>query len=756
MKLVTLSTSLLVTASAIEFLPGVAQAQTAAASSSDTALEEVVVTAQRRSEDLQRAAASVSVRNGDELLTQGKYALGQILEDVPGIQGGLSLTSPSGTPNSPAGTDSPAAGLTIRGIPSNVGVAGSVTSVATSAAIYVDGVYSGLGSGYDIGRVELLRGPQGTLYGRSATTGVVAIRTPNPDLQRVGAFAAVEAGDYALQHYTGAVNVPLINDRLALRISANRYSRDGYDSADGGALSNTDARLKLLYQPTDDISVLLGYALEDNNLHTGGVSLSLVSPNDTVANPSPISVGTNKASQAWAEFNWNFNDLTLTYLPAFRSWRSDATNIQSVPALHLESDEALTTPKDVFYTHELRLASAPRGRLTWQVGALYYQNRLNNTETTRDGASGALETSSATSKQAVAAGGFGEATYRFTDDWRLTGGLRYDYTKVQTSEIYTSNTNLCCGGPPGSPTYGLPENDVTVPLSGDEGTRRFYNMTYKARLEHDLAPHNLVYLLTTTGFSPGDVSLTTGSDGAPTTAIFKSETLTSYEIGTKNRFFGSRLQANGAVFYYRYSAYQLANVNVSSVPGEQSFLPLSAPARAGGAEAEFVYRMTPEDRVALNLGYTRAYFSHTNDQIVPGSGGHTFAYFVANSQIPGAIPVTVQLSYEHIFSLPGGSNLTLHGDTRFLSAHDEGSYTQPQQAGGAAAYVRTAGQILGNLNASWNSVNDHFSVTAYVRNIGDNRYKNNVIFIPGPAGTFGAQDMLYDPLTFGVVLSGRL
>src|ERR1039457_814844 len=206
-----------------------AQAQTAAADTDK--LEEVVVTAERRESDVQKTATSVSVRSGSELRDQGRYTLGQILEDVPGVTGGAAVAPVPGA----SGGDTAAPGITIRGIVSNSGAVGQVTSAAAAAAVYVDGVYEGVGGGYDIDRVEILRGPQGTLYGRSATSGLLAIHTNDPNLDRLGGDAVVEEGNYSLQHYTGVVNIPLVDNVLGVRVAGNRYERDGYFSADGGA-----------------------------------------------------------------------------------------------------------------------------------------------------------------------------------------------------------------------------------------------------------------------------------------------------------------------------------------------------------------------------------------------------------------------------------------------------------------------------------------------------------------------------------------
>ena len=157
---------------ALAIAPHALAQNAAAGDSAGDALEEVIVTAERRSEDLQKTATSVSVRNADEMNKQGRLTLGDFLEDIPGVSGVPNLINP---------TD-PYAGISIRGvIPDNYS-----GPVIPSTAVYTDGVYQGLGGDYDLDHIEVLRGPQGTLYGRSATGGVIAgySRDPRPALRR--------------------------------------------------------------------------------------------------------------------------------------------------------------------------------------------------------------------------------------------------------------------------------------------------------------------------------------------------------------------------------------------------------------------------------------------------------------------------------------------------------------------------------------------------------------------------------------------
>jgi iron complex outermembrane receptor protein len=280
--------------------------------------------------------------------------------------------------------------------------------------------------------------------------------------------------------------------------------------------------------------------------------------------PSNLSPGENEHRQYWAKVNWDLGFGQLMYLPSYRTWNSTyVSRFRGTGGIDTDS----VTDKDTFWTHELHLASKPDSKLAWQVGAFYYDNALHNNNVVHRFPSGAFYRGQDISRDTTAWSGFGEATYPFTDITRVTAGLRYDSTQVQVNEIFTNNANCITTIPGGvdSVNYCKPENLVKGTLSGDAGKRTFNKMTYKLRLDHDLTTENMVYAMVSTGVSPGDVLLTVDLKGTaatnPTYGVpipkdIHSETLTSYEIGSKNRFLDSRLQINGGLFYYDYGAYQ--------------------------------------------------------------------------------------------------------------------------------------------------------------------------------------------------------
>jgi len=710
--------------------PAFAQDASAQTSKDGQRVQEVVVTAEHRASTAQKTAASISVRSGDDMLAQGRYELKNILEDVPGVRGGAATSTATSLGS---GTDNPASGLIIRGVQANSGAGGSITSTAAPAAIYVDDVYNGIGGGYDIDRVEVLRGPQGTLYGRSATSGVVAIHTRDPSTRVFSAEGAAEFGNYAMRHVTGGVNIPIVQDKLAVRVSGNFYERDGYYTAEGGALRNEDIRVKALWTPTDNFSALLGYTQEYNTTHSGGVTINQVTPDTFVFTPQEIAPpGKNDFHQYWAELNLNLGSVDITYIPTYRTWYEDATLY--LRSLFFNANQTVFTPDDGFLTQEVRIRNTDRdAKLQWQAGFLYYHNTLTDVNNLFMLPNGPYAFKSNSHKVTSAEGAFAEGTYAFTPETRLTAGIRYDHTQIRNTEDYTSIIG------------------ITQSLTGDQGLRKFNNVTYKVRLEHDLTPRNLLYASISTGFSPGDITLTTDATFHPVAQTLQAETLTAYEVGSKNRFLDNRLQVNGAVFYYNYGGYQTAGLNTSpQTPATPTFNTVASPMKSYGAELEVLARPWANGTFSLNASYTHARYG----------GFGQYAFLFSNDTVPGVAPFQGSAAYDHRIPM-GKATLLLHGDVHFFTGHDTSSIPQAFAAVGAQPFVHVESQAVGDFNATL-LFGDHYSITGYVRNVADVRYIPDgwgiAAAIPSPVpgglpivsnGAFA----LSDPRTFGVILT---
>ena len=740
-------------------VPALASAQTVAAAPAPSAnpsgrvLEEVVVTAERRTSNLQKTAASVTVERGTDLLQRGKYSLASILETVPNVTGG----DADGVSTQPTGNDTPATGITIRGLASNLSITGLTIAGVSAVAVYVDDVYGGIGGDYDLDRVEVLRGPQGTLYGRSATAGLIAIHTNNPDLKNYGGSVALEGGSYGLIHATGTVNIPIVADTLALRIAVNHYQRNAIDAVHGvGADDLSEARAKLLYKPTDNFSVLAGAAMQNKTLYNGGFVANLNTPNQYTYSSFQTGSADLKDRQFWAEANLDVGGLRLTYLPSYRTWTQNAT-VYVAGFGGGTFQQTVVTPHDEFLTQELRLASALDSPIKWQTGLFYFYNDISSNNLDAWESSGGLAFHAVAERKTSDTGVFGEATVPVTDKLRLTGGVRYDTTTVTTTEVYTSNANFACNtptgpafgcaaGPPGSANAGLPENDQTVSISGNQGRRQFNNITFKARAEYDLAPDSLLYGMVSTAFLPGDVQVGTGTNG-PAVFPYASEQLTAYEIGSKNRFLDQRLQVNLGVFHYEYAGYQASIQTNPLNPG--SALLFSVPLRMTGGELETQYQLTPNDRIGFNLSEVSTAFHNLPPQ---------FSNAVAQSGMWGFSPTTATVLYDHELTLPNGSSLDFHGEGTWKAAYYVNYLNPSLVAGGGLAWDRQNAFVQGNVSATWTPADGNFSVTGYVRNVGNERYKTQVGLqqfatptTPQPI----ANGLQSDPRTLGVVVTAK-
>lgn len=718
-------------------------------------VETIIVTAEHKVSSIQETALSLTVKDGEEIQQQGKYLLSDILEDVPGITGGAS-TQVGNTTGS--GTDTPSAGLTIRGIPSNIAAGGSNISVAPAAAIYVDGVYQGIGGTYDIDRVEVLRGPQGTLYGRSATSGLVAIHTKDPVLNEFNGLIQVEMGNYNNRRYMGAINAPLIDDKLAIRIAGNFYSRDGFYSSKGGYLENEDYRLKMLYQPTDELSILLGYSLSDNVVNSGGVSISpsLENPDklvfdynqDLASGGTPVNEGGNKTNQLWLTLNWESKIGLVTYQGAIRDYEQA---LDSTYSANVILAGYATTPESKFITNEFRLSSDVDDDLTWQMGFLTYNHNLQsyneNYQVNADGTQTLAFISDVPNKKTSALGLFGEMTYSFSDSIRLTAGLRYDITKV-------------------SGTQSLEVEGATNSISEQ---KEFKNLNYKLRFEYDVSDNNLLYASVSTGFTPGDISLYADNNAINledkiVVNEYEDKTMTSYEIGSKNQFFDGDLTWNLAAYYLDYEGYQVGDFEFSLGLGLPFSRLVTIPMEVKGIESELKYYISDSDKVGFNFAYTDAKFVDT-DELSYGPFTNPFLgfeYEVKFNDLHGLSEVhrvpdfTSTFTYDHEFYFSNGSSLNFGIDILYVSEYLGGPIRDDLIEDGRRDWISAGDAFTTNVNATWAPDDYSYSITAYVRNVTDEQY----IVSTGAYGKDGVppsglvlQSQVNNPRTYGVVVN---
>jgi iron complex outermembrane recepter protein len=606
------------TVAALSFLPaGGALAQ----SSPTFELQEVVVTAQKRSENIQDIPASISVVGGEELDKLHVTQLTDIGAYVPGLQ----VTS-GGTPGQTT--------LSLRGI-APIGEGATVGTYIDDTPIGATSIHDrGLQFAldllpYDVQRIEVLQGPQGTLYGANSLGGLVKYVLTAPDLYafniKAGAdiFGVSGAGDPGGGGRL-MINAPLVAGKLGLIASVASENTPGYiDNArtgekDQNTVRQQSGRLALLWQPEEAVSLRLGALYQ--KINADGIATVAIDPdtrrpltgdledNNFIGQPF-----TSRLQYYTADLNWDLGwakfvsassysdastneivDATQSYGPLFPFFGSPA----GISTYYLDLD----TKK---FTQEFRLSSPKSAKLEWLVGAFYTHEKGGN----RQGAS-AQDFSGVsiagldpiflgqlpTTYQEYA--GFGDVTLHLTERFDVSGGLRYARNNQAFEEISSG------------PLFG----SVTADRSGSssEGV-----LTYSVSPRFYLTKDIMSYFRVASGYQAGGPNL--ALPGVP--PMVKSDTLTNYEVGLKSQFWEARAVVDIALFDILWNDIQVQ----ASSPAGYSYIANGGTARSKGVEANASLRpISP-----LVLRATAAYTEATLTADVPslyGRSGDSLPY----------------------------------------------------------------------------------------------------------------------------------
>lgn len=614
-----------------------ALAQNANSASDATQVGDVIVTAQKREERASETPLSLSVLTGEALQAAGATQLADFAATVPG----LSFTS-NGVGQGQVNLRGVTTGLNVG---STVGIYvdevpyGSSTSFAGAAQLALD---VGL---FDLDRVEVLRGPQGTLYGASTMGGLLKYVTKAPDPTRFG--GGLRAGVSTTAHggigydLAGAVNAPFAGDTAAVRLN-------GFYTEDGGFVDNRlsgvqdvnqsevyGGRGDLLFNPTDALSIrLTGFAQEITRDGSGSVDFigatgrPVDGEYDQRRFAEPFAQSFRLAS---AVVDYDFGPLQLTSITSYQT--SDVDYVTDVSALYvpllggfglaLGSTPLVKAVNTDKFTHEARLAGSV-GAFDWIVGGFYTREKSFQLQTLpATDPTGApfplnLLTAELPSLYEETAA-FGTLTWHVTDRLDLSGGLRY----ATNDQTYEQNASGLLGGP--APKRSSNEN-VT---------------TYLANARYRLTDRSIGYLRYATGYRPGGPNMVlndpvTGNPLAPPT--FDSDSLESYEAGYKASTADGRFSVDAGVYYIDWQDLQIVALRngVGVVANASS-------AAIKGAELTVTARPTP----ALALVAALSLLDAELDADSPDLGG------LKGDSLPDSPDVTVALSADYGFSVAG-------------------------------------------------------------------------------------------------------
>lgn len=661
----------------------------------DVLLEEIVVTATRREEKLQEVPLSVSVMSGEQL----RDSVAHQLDDFAGFAPGLTLVKERARGRSD---------LVVRGMRS-IGFGQSTTG------LYVDDVSQAFLTNqsdadlFDIERIEVLKGPQGTLFGEGSLGGTVRILTRMPDVDSFESSfdlegLSVESGDSGYGVY-GMVNAPIVEGKSAIRFVAYKRDDPGYidnillGQQDVNSYETVGGRLHVLFAPTDATSIRLSAVIQDGS--SGGA--------DTV-NPAIDGAGEFEQLRNVPEtyiqdmhqyslvVDHDFSSFTLTSITAHHKRDQNASRILKqdlgfgpMNAAHMIDG----FPLEIF-SQEIRLVSTSEGRFDWVAGA-YYRSREDGLQQNAEDVTGffppgflIFSTDGVTKFDQIA--GFGEFGYQVTGRVKLQAGLRV----FRESFDNTTDQFLFTAG--ASSVSASDSETVTTP---------------KLTISFEPADGNMIYATASQGFRSGGAN---GTPGAPLT--FKSDSAWNYEIGTKNTLSGGKVILNASLF-----AIDWTDLQIRELLGPISYTGNAGKAESRGAEIELMARPSDGLDVAIGLGYTDA-------KITDPKG----ANFLPGDRIPYVPELTASLRVNYGWQFGSGLDARIGADVAY-SGDTTGDFEQPE----GESHTRV-GLRLGLGGERWDA-------TLFARNLLDERANLRTVDINNSA--------VLQPRTIGLRFSYR-
>jgi iron complex outermembrane receptor protein len=698
---------------------------------SSAALEEIVVTAQKRTERLQDVPVSVSTVSGEALEAAHATSLADYAAYVPSLQ----VTSFLGQPGQ--------VNLSLRGI-----TTGSTAS-NQSVAVYVDDVpvgsssiYAGGGSSavdlvpYDIERIEVLEGPQGTLYGASALGGLLKYVTREPDLQetqfRVGADGsyvhnASEAGYGA----RAGANLPLIPGELGLSASVSRTYTPGFindvpkNDNDFNSGIQDAARTALLWTPIAGLSVNFSALYNRSPFNgTGYIAANSVTGQPVLGRYDNTDVepdSNNVTTQLYiARVRYDAGWAGVTSVSGFSRLISLSKADGSSIFYPIFGDyAAFTTRSDVKkFTQELRLSSPEHQRINWVAGVFFThesassgQTGLALTPATNQPdplLNPLIVTDEPSSFREIA--GFGNATYKITEAWDLSAGLRESHNVQSVNQ--TAYGAL----------FGAPASDPEATPYPNVSQNKF---TYSVSSSHHFSTDQMLYARVATGYRPGGANQI--APNAP--ATFGPDTTTNYEVGVKTEWLDRRLLVDLTEFYIDWKDTQITGVT----PLQLTYISNAGAAVSKGTELTSMVTPLPGLRLGLNIAYTEAYL--TVD--APGLGGQQGDPLPSTPKFSGS----TTLRYDH--PLPRGFTAQFDSIWRYVGARNT---EFPGSAAVGEPNYRLAS--YSTLDFSAGIAKDAWSARLYVRNATD-RYAY-IFVVPAGGPDEPSSNVILQPRTIGL------
>jgi iron complex outermembrane recepter protein len=693
------------------------------AQSADTASapdsEVVIVTAQRRAEDIQSVPLAVSAFDGRKLQAQNVFRVEDLASKVPSFF----ISSPT------VGTTR----MNIRGIgsePNNVGLGNSIPN-------YVDGVAIGPGRSVDLGffdlaGVEVLRGPQGTLFGRNAVGGAVLVRTNQPRLDTLEGGFSVTAGNYNAQKLTGYFNAG--SERSAIRIAGNLDARDGYSEqrtrgGDVNEVNSTALRVQALFKLSEALTLTLRADQTKDDVN-GNEKFFVTNASGGINNPAIRTFASlydqptltdRETSSLGAELSYVWGDYKFVSLTNYANF--DYANFDDID--YTAANVLVTTAflNQEQWSQEFRIESPADKRLSWIAGLYYFQEELD----ARNDASGQFATfggaPNATTlinlliadRKTTAYAVFGQADFKLTDKLSLIGGLRFTTEESEVNKVQ----------PNGRQALGI--NPLNARVSSEDG-----EWSGTAKITFKPTDDVLFYGGYSRGFKASGFNL---NPGGVADISADPEFVDAYEAGVRSDLLDRKLRLNATAFLYKYTDLQRSTFVTPAGGGITTI----AFGNAGEVESKgFELEAQVRPTTNLTLGGTYSYVDAVFENYLERQGNGTIIDRSGNT--PSRTPENTWSAYLDYDRTIGAYRLGFRFDWQYR----DDTFLQDSNV----TSLKTDEVNIGNIRFSLEKEGGPWEVAAFVRNITDEAYILAMTAATGFVAGVGAD--LGAPRTYGL------
>ena len=744
----------------------------------------ITVTARRREEDAQDVPIALSVISADTLDKTGNFTIGQVQQLVPSLQ--IFSFNPRNT------------NINIRGLGANVALTND--GLENGVGFYLDNVYYGRPGQsqfdlVDLQQIEVLRGPQGTLFGKNTTAGAINIASREPSFSPE-AQGELSLGDYGYHQLRASVSAPIISDRAAFRLSIADTHRDGFltnlhDGSKAQDYDNFSIRGQLLVKPTDTLSIrLIGDYAHQKQHYVLNIPVAYFGAYDsgaTIANN--IFVRTARAGytllpadpfarkgdsdshyQAFmksygtsGQIDWDLGKAALTSITAYRWWDWDPANDGDSTGLPVITKGQQANRQRQF-SQEVRLGSTGSNVIDWTVGVYYFWQTIRGygasaygsaapnwfvpavSPVVSNAALNGFETRSYSEPTTKSYALFGQASWNISDALSLTGGLRYTYESKTGvyRQSWVAGTDLATLSAAEAAAATAIRNQFN-PITSYTAAIKDNSLSGLATLSWKVAPDALFYGSYSRGSKSGGLNLTNIPNGA--VPEVKPETVNNFELGFKSAWLDRGLTFNAAAFWTDVSDYQTAITEPTALGTFVQYISNIPKVRSRGIEGDLSYAPSKWISLTASASYIDAtYRDYRNAPQAPErSPALAPTQDLTGAQLGGVPKFTYSLAADVAQPIGrGGIELYGHADFSHRSSFNTSSSN--------SRYAQVPGYGLLNARIGIRADSGLWDISVWARNLTDTQY-----FQALNAGAFGlVTGTIGDPRTVGVTLKTRL